>query len=67
MFPLPYSGKVVLFRAQDGMGPQSDGGWGELATGGLALVDIPGNHWTAFESPHVQVLAEHLRRLLESG
>ena len=39
-------------------------GWGKLATGGIEVQPVPGNHYTILREPHVQVLAERLRTAL---
>ena len=31
----------------------------------LQIVDVPGDHYTLLQRPHVEALASHLRRLLE--
>jgi thioesterase domain-containing protein len=63
-FPDVYPGRVTLFRAQVQPrryrhDPQL--GWGGLATGGLEIHEVPGDHFTMWEQPHVRVLAERLR------
>ncbi|CEF48410.1 unnamed protein product [uncultured bacterium] len=40
-------------------------GWAELARGGLALHELPGDHVTMFTEPMVKRLAEHLAEHLE--
>jgi aspartate racemase len=63
--PQFYPGKLVLLRAQEwlgGVGCEIDErlGWGDLAGEGVEIYDVPGNHFTIFEEPHVQKLAEAL-------
>jgi thioesterase domain-containing protein/acyl carrier protein len=41
--------------------------WSNLAEGGLEIQDVPGNHYSIFEEPHVQVLAEKLRAYLDKA
>ncbi|MBD2567296.1 non-ribosomal peptide synthetase [Anabaena lutea] len=66
--PTVYPGKVIFFKAVD----QSQEyarylqRWEELAAGGLEIHDIPGNHDTLMAEPHVSVLAEKLRRCLQT-
>jgi thioesterase domain-containing protein len=36
-------------------------GWGNLAVGGLAIHDIPGNHLSILQKPNVSVLANQLK------
>jgi thioesterase domain-containing protein len=67
--PKRYPGRVTLFRAQTrplfrwhGL----DLGWAKIASGGLDIIAIPGNHETILKEPRVHVLAlalkEHLQR-----
>ncbi len=55
----PYAGRVTLFRARHGS-PRihSDplGGWGEIAAGGVDVVEVPGTHNSMLEQPHVVAL-----------
>ncbi len=60
----PYPGRITLFRPSDSpiaTSTSRDRNWGRLA----ADVDVhfvPGLHHTMVKEPHVQVLAEHLRK-----
>ena len=36
-------------------------GWGELAAGGVRVIDVPGDHYTIVEKPHVEALALRIR------
>ncbi|AEI67904.1 non-ribosomal peptide synthetase [Corallococcus macrosporus] len=69
---------VALFRAQerheeDGIVPESftddpTWGWGRHASESVTPVTVPGDHMTMLATPHVQVLAEHVRQgLLRAG
>ena len=40
--------------------------WQQVAQGGLNVVDVPGNHLNLIQRPHVQVLGEILRGLIEN-
>ena len=65
--PQEYPGLITLLRAceQSGVAPQDPTlGWGKLATGGVEVQPVPGNHYTMLREPHVQVLAERLRTVL---
>ena len=49
--PLPYPGKITLFRAADqpgGYEVEPDLGWSAFAQGGLEIHDVPGSHTTIF-------------------
>ncbi len=61
----PFNGRVVLFSTRGhpflcSFDPLF--GWGQLARGGVAVVDVPGAHEGIFMEPHVRVLG---RRFLE--
>jgi len=67
-----YPGQVTLFRASDRPAPEGwevdpKMGWDSLVAGGLDIQDVPGDHDSMFREPHVQVLAEKLRRCLEKA
>lgn len=57
----PYRGRVTLFRARQGS-PRihSDplGGWGDIAGGGVEVIEVPGTHNSMLEQPHVSALGE---------
>ncbi len=58
--PGRFPGKITLFRSIDhGKGVYY--GWGELATGGVEVFDVPGNHRGILQEPNVRILAEKLR------
>jgi thioesterase domain-containing protein len=40
-------------------------GWGRLATGGVDVHKIPGNHFSILHEPNVQALGEQLRKCVE--
>ena len=66
---VPYPGRIILFRSVKTRKDNhpflaSDYGWRDAATGGLTVHDLPGSHLGLLEQPHVQVLAQHLRRYL---
>ena len=65
-----YPGKVTLFiAAEQSLGEKFDPLqlWSHLAQGGVEIHEIPGNHVTLIEEPHVQVLAEQLRTTLSKA
>lgn len=55
--PQRYRGQVVLFKAAD---QDSTWGWGDIATNGVELHQIPGHHMNVLRPPQVQLLAEKL-------
>jgi amino acid adenylation domain-containing protein len=73
----PYSGRIVLFRADQAVldpspdrlrGHEMNQGestsWQRLAAGSLETHIIPGNHYTMLTQPNVQILAKLLKRCL---
>jgi len=59
--PRSYAGRVTLFRAAVGLGEgDAAPGWDALASQGVALYDVPGEHDTMLNEPYVRVLAEQL-------
>jgi len=70
--PKPYPGKLVLFRGQRKtskaiaeMLRKNQYGWKGLAGGGLEIIDVPGDHHTMMQEPHVSVLAGEITNYLE--
>lgn len=55
--PSPYSGRTVLFCANDEV---SQRGWSSLVTEAMEIYTIPGDHYGMMREPHVAVLAEQL-------
>jgi len=65
--PQPHEGSITLFRAfaQPLFGcHQADLGWGPLATRGVRVVEIPGNHASCLQEPCVETLARGLAEAL---
>lgn len=76
--PRVYPGRLVLLRsseppratlpdmatAEDWQKRDPQQGWGPWAAAGLSIYDVPGNHDTMFNPPHVQILAERLNYCL---
>jgi len=64
--PQPYPNSMALFRTCDPSRKTTDStlGWSELATGGVDVNQVPGNHLTMLREPSVQVLAERLQHYL---
>ena len=66
--PQVYSGKIVLFRRKEKITPQQtqrQHGWTGLATGGLEIIEVPGDHNSIMSEPHVKVLAHELTNWLK--
>jgi acyl transferase domain-containing protein/thioesterase domain-containing protein len=66
--PSTYPGHILYFRAaeRDPLNlPHPERGWIELAGGGITIYEIPGNHTSINEAPHVELLAEKLSRQLD--
>ncbi len=59
--PQTYAGKVTFFCAQAEVSvAENITGWQHLATGGVEIVRIPGDHQTMIKEPQVQELAQQL-------
>lgn len=62
--PTPFAGRVSVFRVQERTVVDKFDrylGWGGLAEDGVDVYDVPGNHVSATEEPHVRVLAEKFK------
>lgn len=65
--PGAYPGKVTLFRAtQRPRGGRQDVflGWDRVASGGMEVREVPGDHVTLLKEPGVRLLAEELKQCL---
>jgi amino acid adenylation domain-containing protein len=64
--PVPYPGRVRFFRAADGgASAETARQWMELFTGDAEVIDVPGDHHTVVQQPHVSVLADHIGGLID--
>jgi amino acid adenylation domain-containing protein len=65
--PRIWPGTVTLFRATIQRDPRMprDLGWSPVVMGGVEVLDVPGDHFSLLGEPHIQVLAEQLRKRLE--
>jgi thioesterase domain-containing protein len=62
----PYAGRVLFLRAEErGMDPLES--WGGTFGAALRIVDVPGNHASMIEPPHVSVLATEVRAALAAA
>jgi thioesterase domain-containing protein len=67
----PYRGKLTVLRARE-TNPKfteahPDLGWTNLASGGLELYEVPGDHRSLTREPHVRVLAGQLESCLRAA
>jgi amino acid adenylation domain-containing protein len=69
--PQTYSGKVTVFKAMEEYEVMStfgdfenQFGWGNLVTGELEIINIPGDHFGILQEPYVETLARELKRCL---
>lgn len=62
--PDAYPGSLMLFEASEQ--PVEETEWRALATGGLTVHRVPGNHYTVVREPNVKVLAEQLKHHLRT-
>ncbi|MBS1808497.1 MAG: amino acid adenylation domain-containing protein [Acidobacteria bacterium] len=60
--PRIYPGKVTFFCAKEEVSAQENQfGWQTLATDGVEVVEVPGDHQSMIKEPHVNILAEQLK------
>jgi aspartate racemase len=60
-----FPSRITLLRAKDRQDVLSeDLGWGEIASGGLEIHDIPGSHKGMFREPNIKELADRLGKSL---
>ncbi|NUM52062.1 MAG: SDR family NAD(P)-dependent oxidoreductase [Candidatus Hydrogenedentes bacterium] len=64
----PYRGRITLLRAEDQsimhkLHEDWTLGWGDLAEGGIDIVEVPGNHAVLMNPPYV----EHVAKVLREG
>lgn len=59
--------KLYLPTSNDWYNRDPQHGWGKVVEGGLEIHDVPGDHFSIFEEPYVQVLAEKLRSCLDEA
>jgi thioesterase domain-containing protein/acyl carrier protein len=68
--PLPYSGKVLLFRAMARASysifykTKPAHGWAAIAAGGVTTVDLTGTHLSILSVPHAATAADAVRPFL---
>ncbi len=63
-----YSGQIAYFAAEKTIHDSSSGfGWANLAGGGLEIVQVPGDHMSVTEEPHVGVFAQKLSVCLDEA
>jgi thioesterase domain-containing protein len=68
--PRPYPGRILFFRAsdRDSITPaHPERAWLDLATDGVEIHEVPGNHITMNFSPHVQAIANQLTIALQDA
>jgi amino acid adenylation domain-containing protein len=63
--PQTYPGRVTLLKAAERPASEEPTlGWGKFTARGVDAYTIPGDHYTLLKEPHVQILAEYLKRHL---
>lgn len=75
--PLCYPQSVTLFRASEEIVHDFDNpewytndpllGWGKYSSQPIQFIDVPGDHFSIFVEPHIQVLAKHLRICIDNA
>ncbi|MGJ0606597.1 type I polyketide synthase [Cylindrospermopsis raciborskii] len=67
----PYSGRVAFFKAMTLIISvnynldETELGWRELVTGELQVYEVPGDHITMLNEPHVQFVAQKLQSCID--
>jgi thioesterase domain-containing protein/acyl carrier protein len=67
---IPYPGRVALFRPSDRPRGNYDDpalGWQRIASGGVELFEVPGDHKHVLLPPNVSTVAEQLRSCLRKA
>lgn len=67
--PGTYPGSIVLFRARlrpllHGFTP--DLNWGEIVSGEVKVIEIPGDHGSIMKKPNITLLAQQLKALIDA-
>jgi aspartate racemase len=68
--PKPYGGEVTVFPAAESAAEfalDARRVWGALATGGLNVHQLPGNHYTILNRPQVETLSALLKIRIEAA
>jgi amino acid adenylation domain-containing protein len=66
--PEPYAGKITVFCSAEDAGTNVAGsGWATLATAGVDVIRVPGDHLTMMRQPHVKVLASRVDAAMNSA
>lgn len=68
--PQPYDGNITLFKSMERLSGDVSLldpllGWGAFATGGVEVIDCPGNHFDMLADPHAETLAMKLMHAIE--
>ncbi|GEJ57773.1 non-ribosomal peptide synthetase [Anaeromyxobacter diazotrophicus] len=64
--PAPYPGRITVVRTAAARGTGGLG-WEALAAGGVDVIEVPGDHLTMLDKPHVRALAAALALALEAA
>jgi len=60
--PQVYPGRLVFFQTKRNRDISQE--WEPFIAGGIEVHEIPGDHYTMWQEPHVQILAEKLKTVL---
>jgi amino acid adenylation domain-containing protein len=66
--PGGFAGYTVLFKTQDSDLYSTDStlGWNEIVTGGLEILQVPGDHDNMLRSPQLEFLVDQLTKVLNN-
>ncbi len=66
--PAPYPGRLTLVRGRGGWPEWAEDrslGWGDLALGGVEILEVSGGHTNLLDPPHDREVAARLRQCLD--
>ena len=65
--PPPYAGRVAIFQSIErprGLYWDLQAGWRDFVEGPMEVYEVPGNHESMFQEPHVGIFASQMRQCL---
>ncbi|ANY08120.1 non-ribosomal peptide synthetase [Pseudonocardia sp. HH130630-07] len=73
--PEPYAGDITFLRATEqqsfgitaGVGHLAAPFWERTCLGEFTVIDVPGNHFSVIEPPHLEVVAGHIAAAVRAG
>ena len=63
----PYSGEIILLRSEENLNQaEPDLGWQKI-TAGVKIIDVPGDHISMLQEPHLKSTAAAINKLLNKS